>query len=371
VPQLGGKTIMADNHKIGLEELCIEVTGQCMMNCVQCSSSSSINNPLSISLPKYRELLQEAKQLGTKIIELSGGEPLLHPLINTFIEEAASNFKVRLYTSGFLGKSSLGIPNEQLLRLAAQKLDRIIFNLQGATAQTHEKITRAKGSYASVVQSIKSAKAAGLWSGVHFVPMKANYVDFRAIAKLCSELKVDELAVLRFVGQGRGKKNRNQLELNQKEFNQFIQEVVQIKKQFGGLIQIRTGCPMNFCSMIDKTITPARCKAGHSTLLISYDGSVVPCPAFKHADDFNLGNIYNESLDVIWNQSKNLKLLRELNVMQIDGCNTCRESNYCQGRCVAQRFYKYGSIYHGPDPLCPYQKSNQIPEERPLKQVAS
>lgn len=362
---------MVDNHKISLEELCIEVTGQCMMNCIQCSSASSINNQLSLTLPKYRELLQEAKQLGTKILELSGGEPLLHPAINTFVEEAASNFKVRLYTSGFLGKSSMGIPYEQILLLAALKLDRIIFNLQGATAQTHEKITRAKGSYASVVQSIKNAKAAGLWTGVHFVPMRSNHVDFRAVATLCSELKVDELAVLRFVGQGRGKKNRNQLELNQAEFNQFIQEVVQIRKQFGELIQIRTGCPMNFCSMIDKTITPARCKAGHSTLLISYDGSVVPCPAFKHARDFNLGNIYNESLGVIWNQSRNLKLLRELDVMQVDGCNTCHESNYCQGRCVAQRFYKYGSIYRGPDPLCPFQKSIHIPEKTPLRKLAA
>jgi radical SAM protein with 4Fe4S-binding SPASM domain len=365
---------MAENHKIDkldLEELCIEVTGQCMMNCVQCSSASSINNPLSLILPKYRELLHEAKQLGTKIIELSGGEPLLHPAINTLIEEAASNFKVRLYTSGFLGKSSLGIPSEQLLRLAALKLDRIIFNLQGATAQTHEKITRAKGSYASVVQSIKNAKAAGLWTGVHFVPMKSNYADFRAVAKLCSELKVDELAVLRFVGQGRGKKNRNQLELNQVEFNQFIQEVVQIKKQFGSLVQIRTGCPMNFCSMIDKTITPARCKAGHSTLLISYDGSVVPCPAFKHANEFNLGNIYKEPLREIWDQSKKLKLLRELEVSQVDGCNTCRESNYCQGRCVAQRFNEYHTIYRGPDPLCPFQNATAIQVKRPLKQAAS
>lgn len=362
---------MINNRKVGLEELCIEITGQCMMNCIQCSSSSSINNPLSIGLPKYRILLQEAKQLGTRIIELSGGEPLLHPAINSFIEEASRNFKVRLYTSGFLGKSSQGIPNEQLLQLAALKLDRIIFNMQGATSQTHEKITRAKGSYASVVQSIKNAKAAGLWTGVHFVPMKSNYADFRNVAKLCSELKVDEIAVLRFVSQGRGKKNENQLELDQAEFSQIIQDVVQIKNQLGDFIQIRTGCPMNFCSMIDKTITPARCKAGRSTLLISYDGSVVPCPAFKHARDFNLGNIHKESLSTIWNQSNNLKLLRDLDVTQIDGCNTCPEMYYCQGRCVAQRFYKYGSIYHGPDPQCPYQKSNAIRKELPLKQVVS
>ena len=362
---------MTTNHKIGLEELCIEVTGQCMMNCIHCSSSSSIDNPSAIKPQKFTELLQEARKLGTKIIELSGGEPLLHPSINTFIKEASADFKVRLYTSGFLGESTVGISSSQLLRFAEFNLDKIIFNLQGATAETHEKITRAKGSYASVLQSIKNAKTAGLWTGVHFVPMKSNYVDFQEVAKLCNDLKVNELAVLRFVGQGRGKKNKSQLELNQEEFNQFIQKVVQIKRDFESLVQIRTGCPMNFCSMIDKTITPARCKAGHSTLLISYDGSVVPCPAFKHAPDFNLGSIYKESLEEIWSQNKNLKILRELDVAQIDGCNTCPQSRYCQGRCLAQRFYKFGSIYRGPDPLCPFQTSSHIQKNDSLRKVAA
>jgi len=345
---------------VGLEELCIEITGQCMMNCVHCSSSSTINNPSIISLPKFRELLQEAKQLGTRILELSGGEPLLHPDINSFVQEAAKDFKVRLYTSGFLGKSNDGISKEHLLQFKALGLDRIIFNLEGASAEIHEGVSRAKGSYTSVLNSIKKAKDAGLWVGVHFVPMKINFRDFRAVAELCRQLNVVEVAVLRFVGQGRGKTNKNRLELNQAEFNQFINEVVAIRRDLRSKIEIRTGCPMNFCSMVDKTITPVQCKAGISTLLISYDGSAVPCPAFKHADQFSVANINAKSLQVIWHDSPELKMLRDLVVSKVSGCNICSESINCQGRCVAQRYYEYGSIYLGPDPLCPLQRSNQV-----------
>ena len=179
------------------------------------------------------------------------------------------------------------------------------------------------------------------------------------------------MAVLRFVGQGRAKANKQRLELDQAEFNQFINEVVSIKKELRDFVQIRTGCPMNFCSMVDRTITPVQCKAGISTLLISYDGTAVPCPAFKHAPKFGLANINKQSLETIWHHSSELEQLRDLDVTMVSGCNSCSESNYCNGRCVAQRYYKFGSIYHGPNPLCPLQKTNQIQATPPRKQAAS
>lgn len=360
---------MATKPDIGLEELCVEIIGQCMMNCAHCSSSSTINNPSLISLSKFKEILQDAKQLGTSILEISGGEPLLHPDISSFIQEAAKDFKVRLYTSGFLGKSNSGISKDQLLQFKALGLDRIIFNLEGSTAEVHEGVSRAKGSYSSVLKSIKSAIEAGLWVGAHFVPMKINYHDFRAVAELSMKLNINEVAVLRFVCQGRGKTNKDRLEFNQAEFNQFLNEVVSIRREVGTKLKIRTGCPMNFCSMVDRSITPVQCKAGISTLLISYDGTAVPCPAFKHAPQFAKGNIFRQSLRSIWNDSAELEQLRSLDVSKIAVCNSCSESNYCQGRCVAQRFYTYGTIYQGPDPLCPFQSAN--PNARPVKQAIS
>lgn len=340
-----------------LEELCIEITGKCGMNCAHCSSSCTVDNQNFVSFEKIKEIFNDAKLLGAQIIELSGGEPLLHPNINDIIELASKDFKVRLYTCGFLGNTnSWGIPKEQLELFSKFGLDRIIFNLQGATTYTHEKITGTKDSFKSVINSIKTAKANGLWTGVHFVPMKPNYMEFHAVVELCKELKVDELAVLRFVSQGRGKLNRQFLELSQEEFSCFLLEIVRLKREYDDLINIRTGCPMNFCSMIDRSIKPVRCKAGLSTLLINFDGIAVPCPAFKKAHEFELGNIYQESLISIWKNNHVLEQLRKFNFLEIDGCKDCNNLDYCQGRCIAQRFYEYGDIYQGPDPLCPYHK---------------
>jgi radical SAM protein with 4Fe4S-binding SPASM domain len=342
-----------------LEELCIEITGKCFMNCLHCSSSCTSFNQQELSFNKIKDILREAKKLGTKIIEFSGGEPLLHPQLFDLIYEAKKDFEVRLYTSGYIGRES-GIPQPLLASLADLGLDRIIFNLQGASAGIHEQITMTPGSFESVRSSIKRAKAARIWTGVHFVPMLPNYKEVGALAELCSELQVDELAILRFVNQGRGKLNSREIKLSPSDFHSLIMDVVQVKKRVHGPTQVRTGCPMNFCSLVDKGIKPVKCKAGLTTLLIGYDGRIVPCPAFKQGGAYILGNINNSPLYDIWHSNEKLNQLRLFDFREIHGCIDCANINYCQGRCMAQRFYATGSIYEGPDPLCPYKKSYKV-----------
>jgi len=195
--------------------------------------------------------------------------------------------------------------------------------------------------------------------------MKPNYKALRSVVALCRKLKVDELAVLRFVTQGRGKDHQHRLDLSYDEFQELLHEIVQLKKEVGNFIQIRTGCPMNFCSLIDKTLDPVRCKAGLSTLLIHFDGKVTPCPAFKQAPEFYLGNIHNQSLTDIWTNNPVLKRLRQFKFEEIKGCSACSDLHYCQGRCIAQRFYEHGDIYIGPDPLCPKYQEQQLLKDCP------
>jgi len=340
-----------------LDELCIEITGKCLMQCRHCSSSCTEDNSSLLSYNRILTILDDARLLGTKTIEISGGEPLLHPRILDIIGEAKKNFEVQLYTSAFLGNSD-GIPEPIMSSIAAMGLDRIIFNLQGASAEIHEQITMTPGSFESVISTIKRAKAAGLWTGVHFVPMIPNFKEIGAIAGLCNKLRVDELAILRFVNQGRGSINRCEIELSIDDFQSLILNVVQ-EKQMDDRPQIRTGCPMNFCSFVDSDIEPVKCKAGLSTLLINFAGEVVPCPAFKQAGAFRIGNIKQSTLSSLWHESDKLRQLRTFDFRQIQGCNECKRLNVCQGRCMAQRFYATGSIYEGPDPLCPYKRASR------------
>ncbi|MFA6053743.1 MAG: radical SAM protein [Thermodesulfovibrionales bacterium] len=347
-----------------LEELCIEITGKCLMHCRHCSSSCTESNLSSLSYDCILRIFDEARLLGTKTIEISGGEPLLHPRILDIIREAKKYFEVRLYTSGFLGDCE-GIPTLLISSMASLGLDRIIFNLQGASAEIHEQITMTPGSFECVIASIRQAKAAGLWTGVHFVPMLPNVKEIGALAELCRAFRVDELAILRFVNQGRGSINSGELELANGDFQALVMDIVR-EKRMSDSLYLRTGCPMNFCSFVDSDIRPVKCKAGLSTLLINFDGRVVPCPAFKQEQAFTIGNITQSSLTDLWHHSDRLRQLRTFDFRRIRVCNECNRLDVCQGRCMAQRFYATGSIYEGPDPLCPYKQDKSLSKKKEI-----
>ncbi len=339
-----------------IEELCVEVIGKCLMNCMHCSSSCSAENKDILSLDEITALIEESKELGVRIFEVSGGEPLLHPDLDQIVKEASKHFEVRLYTSGYTGSSN-GVSKERFSELKSEGVHKVVFNMQGSTAQTHQKLSKTFGSFNSLINSIRNAKEAGLPVSVHFVPTKFNYKELRDTAELCSNLGVEELAVLRFVSQGRGELNRDSLELTQGEFEELLNDVVKLKKEYKNRLRIRTGCPMNFCSLIDRDISTVHCKAGRETILIGYDGRITPCPAFKNTPEFIAGNIRNASLSELLRDNAVLTMLSEYDHNRISGeCSSCEDIDYCKGRCIAQRYYKYKDIYKGPDPLCPRRK---------------
>ena len=198
--------------KRGINELCLEITGACPMACVHCSSFNIGDNRFDMSKlmlsDKVEKTISDFAALGGEVLEISGGEPLLHPNLTDFIEFAkVKGLEVRLYTSGLVGLYSKGISpisREFARKLRGHGLDKMLFNLQGGKAETHERITKTPGSFSIVQQSIRNSKAEFLWVGIHFVPMKPNYRDLYDVIFLCRDLGVDRIGILRFVPQGFG-----------------------------------------------------------------------------------------------------------------------------------------------------------------------
>ncbi|MBW2062366.1 MAG: radical SAM protein [Deltaproteobacteria bacterium] len=355
-----------------LKELCLEVTNLCPMACMHCSTISvkegtgpAEHMPISVA----KSVVKEFKALGGHILEISGGEPLLYPHLFELLQYAATlDLEVRLYTSGIVSaddRGLIGISSGKANKLKAAGVSRIIFSLQGATSQTHDSIVGASGAHTLVLSDISNIKAAGLWTGVHFVPMAPNYQEIDALMDICWSLRVDELALLRFVPQGRGLKNRSMLEMTLEKFDSFLKLVVQGKKQYPNL-NVRVGCPMDFLSLYEEGLKPHPCKAGRCTCLIASSGDVVPCPGFKNSPDFIAGNIYNENLSTIWREG--FKSLREFDYHKLSGmCQGCSNLKWCHGRCAAQRVITYGDLYVGPDPSCPKQlKDGTRKEEKAI-----
>ena len=129
-----------------------------------------------------------------------------------------------------------------------------------------------KDFYTYLMNSLIRAKGAGLNVDVHFIPMKPNYKQLPDIMECLEIAGIKNISILNFVPQGRGRENKNELMLDDEELKEFSIILNTAKKQFTG--NVRIGIPLN-------GRIAHLCTAGTEKLDIKYDGTILPCPAFK------------------------------------------------------------------------------------------
>ncbi len=341
-----------------LRELCLEVTDICPLNCRHCSGSCGPNSRKILSFHQIKKVISDFSSMGGEILEISGGEPLLHSSLSQIVDYAGKNrLKTILYTSGSMWNTigeMVSVDASLASELRQAGLNKVIFSLQGAISRTHEAVTQVRGSFDNTVRSMKVMKSLGFWIGVHFVPMKLNYEEFLDIYQLCKGLLIDEVGVLRFVSQGRADENRGALELSNNEFETFNGVLRELGTKHTNP-RIRVGRPFDFRFIFDPSLMKAECDAGISRCLVSPDGKVIPCPAFKRANRelYVTGNVNATSLVDIWNKSSEWRDFRYFDYRELgEPCKSCEHLYQCKGGCKAQRLLRYGKMRAAPDPCC-------------------
>lgn len=151
-------------------------------------------------------------------------------------------------------------------------LDKIVFDLQAVNEEIDNEIMGRKKTNTYLIDSLIRARKVGLNVDVHFVPMKPNYKEFTDIIECLKIAEVSNISILNFVPQGRGKEFKEKLMLSQEELKEFSDILMREKEHFNG--KIRIGIPLN------EEISHL-CTAGTEKLDIKYDGTILPCPAFK------------------------------------------------------------------------------------------
>lgn len=306
-----------------LKDLCFEVIQTCPNECLFCSSNSSIHKNCIIDIELFKRTVDHFVNLGgIEEISISGGEPFLHNSLFDMVSFCKSKqIKTVIYTSGI--KKRTKIPEGELKYLSpAEKrivemmqksgfseiskrefnqlknlgLDKIVFDLQAIDVEEYNKLMGTKNYICYVLDSILFASLSGLNVDVHYIPNKINYKQFPDLIEILNIGEVKNLSILNFVPQGRGEKNEKDLALNSKEMQEFIELFNHYKDKFNG--EIRIGIPLNSNKV-------HLCTAGYDKINIKYDGTVLPCPAFKEIDvkilsryGFTLYNI-NSDLDKI------------------------------------------------------------------------
>ncbi len=347
------------NQQYPLKEISVEITWQCMQKCVHCSSVASTCSRQKLKEDEILGIAKDFKDLGGERIELSGGEPLLHPNIATILPALKEvGLETHIFTCGAIGNYSnfLNSMNEKIRLIRDSGVDKVVFSLHGANARTHDEIVRTEGSFHRAIDFIMGLVKEEITVGLHFVPMTMNFEEFKDLADFASKLGVHDISVLRFVPQGRGKKNRKSLMLREMEVAQLVELLAEQKKRTD--IKVKVGSHLDFTFLLDGS-TPKPCMAGVTKCIVEANGKVLPCAVFKGMTNKGpnnsvAGNIRNDTLRNIWMTSPIFEKFRAFKPETLTGaCRYCDYLSKCKGRCPAQRIYDHKDFYKGPDNYCP------------------
>lgn len=278
-----------------IKDLCFEIIQKCPNNCMFCSSESNMDKCNNIDFETFKKTIQYfVSQGGIEEISLSGGEPMLHPSIYDMIKYCSElGIKTTLYTSGIVVQkynlatqnnhiqkilNQLGgcrdISQEEFKKLEECGLSKVVFDLQAAEVDEYNQLMGTKNNMTNLLKSLLHSSYCNLEKSIHFIPNKLNQTQIRDVLELAEIAGINELRILRFVPQGRGKENRQKLQLSGAELVEFIKMA---KKLTSPITKIKIGIPL---MGNNKHI----CTAGYDKVVIRYDGQVLPCPAFKDID---------------------------------------------------------------------------------------
>ena len=304
-------------HK--LFSMSLELTWRCSEHCIHCSIDNTQNFCAEdeLTLDEYKKILDDAAKFGVVRILLTGGEVLLRPDLCDIVEYAVNiGFVVDLYTTG------LGMSDEVFDRLCAANINSVSFSLYGGTAELHDRITGAEGSFDRTLKAVLMFSSAGVNTVIKSVIMRQNFHGLKKLYELGRRLKIDVNVSPKIYSCHDGHCAEDYRLGSSHSYKAF----------FSTDSLFKSNGSRDFVN--PKIALPAEgslCFAGRNSLAIDPFGGVRPCVGFKKA----FGSLRRESLANIWEQ---MKCFDELNrSILTPRCQACPLTRFCRV-CIAELY---------------------------------
>jgi len=319
----------------GLHILEIEITKRCNLNCIHCYVGG--NQKVDLEENHIRDTIYQANEMGINRLVLTGGEPLLDKNVFSYAEYAKKIGipEVALLTNGILlddekarkckvfsgvQMSLDGVPEKTgvLRKNYFNELERAIGLLHKNEVLTTLYVTINKNNLSDIALMVDYAKKQKCALAFNcLIPIKKDLISLVP--------KPDELKeVFKYI-VSENQKDRSIILSHHFRFlvdKQRMHEFENIPKEAG------------ICG---------GCLAGIAAGYVTAEGDFLPCPFIR----VSCGNIKNQKLEDIWNNSSVLSVLRNRTAFK-GKCGKCKFVNCCGG-CRAASLYKYGELNNSDD----------------------
>lgn len=316
-------------------KISMNITKKCNLRCKQCFTESGIKMENELNTNEIFSLFDQMREIGTFFICLGGGEPLTRTDLLDILEYGNNKqLAVSVVSNGLL------LTKKYIEELNTKNLDTFWVSLDGLE-ENHE-FLRGKGTFSKTMDALELLKDNFTGKKAIRVTLnKRNFEEYPELIKIAEKYKFDLIRITPMLSYGRAKDEN--LEINQDEYIEFLKGV----RKFESEVQII------YPEKIEKSKIWAGtngfgCHCGKEAIWIDSNGVCSPC--YFWGEKYNIGNIRNQKIIDIWNQSLERSVIEGNDV-----CKNCKHYNVCRAVCRARSLYLYGNLDEI-DPLCPLKK---------------
>ncbi len=297
-----------------LPSLTFNLTRRCNLDCVHCYRAPERSHRVEeLTTAEWIDLAYQAERLGTMVLVLSGGEPLVRPDWRELVAEFdAMGFAQHIFTNATY------IDEDAARFLGEHRIYRIQVSLLGATAQVHDALTKVPGSFAKTTKAIELLKDQGLIVDVVYTVMRQNTQDVPAFISLVKAMGANPMLGLHVYAGFEGEVGL--LDLNASD-EALVQVMAVAAKEGVQTTSLDIECPDPRQVDLDMTL----CGAGNKTITVNADGTVTPCVTWPLV----VGNVRHQTLAEIWKNSPQLAEIRAYRHADAKVCAACDLAPWC------------------------------------------
>lgn len=338
------------------------VTSACRLRCPHCYIDAGrpvSAGPDELSTSEGKTLIDALARAGTRVLILSGGEPLLRKDLVDLVKYGRSKgLRMGIGTSGTL----LDFKCAEKLKSAG--ISSVAISLDSLRPSTHDRFRGVQGSWRKAMRGITACLDEEIPLRINTTISDENYYEIGDIISFGRGLGIHDFQVFFTVPVGRA---AGSVVPDPERYEAMIREVIEQTTRPG--ISVRPTCVPQFMRIakelgIDYRSWSRGCIAGQSYCRICPDGEVTPCPYLPVTG----GNVRKTPFSDIWTTSPVFTSLRDPNAL-LGKCGRCKYQDICGG-CRARAYglsegqrsacgqFSFqagpGNDYLGEDPVCTY-----------------
>ncbi len=348
------------------------ISRTCNLNCIHCyADSHAVKYPGELSWEQCRAVIDDLADYGISALLLSGGEPLLHPMLPKLLERATERgLKITISTNGTLITADYASLFKKL------SVAYVGISLDGI-GEVHDRFRGMKGAFDRAVRGFRLCEEAGQKTGLRLTLTRHNVQCMPAILDFIERENIRRVCFYHLVPTGRGAgvqtlhphEARSALDMLIDRVSRWQErgenrEMLTVTQPADGvyilLRQLREGSPL-----AEETLKLLEWNGGGSNSSgrgianIDTQGAVHPDQFWQSV---TLGNVKEQKFSDIWEARTDtaaalLPALRasdnpEERQAALSGrCAVCRHFRICGGGFRTRAAFANGH-WHGSDPGC-------------------